>query len=447
MEELMLTGKLPPHSKEAEQAVLGAILLDQDKLILVGDFIKADDFYFRNHEIIYDAMVDLYDRATPIDTVTVHQYLSDKNLLDEAGGAVYLADLGNNVPFLENIEHYGRIIEEKSILRKLIQAATTIAQTGYSGDNEVAELLDSAERKIFEVSQRKVGKAFAQIKDVLPETVDRIEKLSKERGKVTGIPTGYSELDRMTSGFQKSDLIILAARPSVGKTAFALNIAQNIGVHTEETVAIFSLEMSKEQLVQRMLSAESHVDSQRLRTGQLLDDEWPRLTQGMSQLSKAKIFIDDSAMMTVMEMRAKLRRLQSEHGLGIVIIDYLQLMHSHRRSENRQQEISEISRGLKALARELNVPVIALSQLSRSIEQRSNKKPLLSDIRESGSIEQDADIVGFLSREDYQNDEAEENKIVEVIIAKHRNGPIGEIKLLFLKEINRFVNLDQAHSS
>lgn len=447
MEELMLTGKLPPHSKEAEQAVLGAILLDQDKLILVGDFIKADDFYFRNHEIIYDAMVDLYDRATPIDTVTVHQYLSDKNLLDEAGGAVYLADLGNNVPFLENIEHYGRIIEEKSILRKLIQAATTIAQTGYSGDNEVAELLDSAERKIFEVSQRKVGKAFAQIKDVLPETVDRIEKLSKERGKVTGIPTGYSELDRMTSGFQKSDLIILAARPSVGKTAFALNIAQNIGVHTEETVAIFSLEMSKEQLVQRMLSAESHVDSQRLRTGQLLDDEWPRLTQGMSQLSKAKIFIDDSAMMTVMEMRAKLRRLQSEHGLGIVIIDYLQLMHSHRRSENRQQEISEISRGLKALARELNVPVIALSQLSRSIEQRSNKKPLLSDIRESGSIEQDADIVGFLSREDYQNDEAEENKIIEVIIAKHRNGPIGEIKLLFLKEINRFVNLDQAHSS
>lgn len=447
MEELMLTGKLPPHSKEAEQAVLGAILLDQDKLILVGDFIKADDFYFRNHEIIYDAMVDLYDRATPIDTVTVHQYLSDKNLLDEAGGAVYLADLGNNVPFLENIEHYGRIIEEKSILRKLIQAATTIAQTGYSGDNEVAELLDSAERKIFEVSQRKVGKAFAQIKDVLPETVDRIEKLSKERGKVTGIPTGYSELDRMTSGFQKSDLIILAARPSVGKTAFALNIAQNIGVHTEETVAIFSLEMSKEQLVQRMLSAESHVDSQRLRTGQLLDDEWPRLTQGMSQLSKAKIFIDDSAMMTVMEMRAKLRRLQSEHGLGIVIIDYLQLMHSHRRSENRQQEISEISRGLKALARELNVPVIALSQLSRSIEQRSNKKPLLSDIRESGSIEQDADIVGFLSREDYQNDEAEENKIIEVIIAKHRNGPIGEVQLLFLKEINRFVNLDQAHSS
>ncbi len=447
MEELMLTGKLPPHSKEAEQAVLGAILLDQDKLILVGDFIKADDFYFRNHEIIYDAMVDLYDRATPIDTVTVHQYLSDKNLLDEAGGAVYLADLGNNVPFLENIEHYGRIIEEKSILRKLIQAATTIAQTGYSGDNEVAELLDSAERKIFEVSQRKVGKAFAQIKDVLPETVDRIEKLSKERGKVTGIATGYSELDRMTSGFQKSDLIIIAARPSVGKTAFALNIAQNIGVHTEETVAIFSLEMSKEQLVQRMLSAESHVDSQRLRTGQLLDDEWPRLTQGMSQLSKAKIFIDDSAMMTVMEMRAKLRRLQSEHGLGIVIIDYLQLMHSHRRSENRQQEISEISRGLKALARELNVPVIALSQLSRSIEQRSNKKPLLSDIRESGSIEQDADIVGFLSREDYQNDEAEENKIIEVIIAKHRNGPIGEVQLLFLKEINRFVNLDQAHSS
>lgn len=447
MEELMLTGKLPPHSKEAEQAVLGAILLDQDKLILVGDFIKAEDFYFRNHEIIYDAMVDLYDRATPIDTVTVHQYLSDKNLLDEAGGAVYLADLGNNVPFLENIEHYGRIIEEKSILRKLIQAATTIAQTGYSGDNEVAEILDSAERKIFEVSQRKIGKAFAQIKDVLPETVDRIEKLSKERGKVTGIATGYSELDRMTSGFQKSDLIILAARPSVGKTAFALNIAQNIGVHTEETVAIFSLEMSKEQLVQRMLSAESHVDSQRLRTGQLLDDEWPRLTQGMSQLSKAKIFIDDSAMMTVMEMRAKLRRLQSEHGLGIVIIDYLQLMHSHRRSENRQQEISEISRGLKALARELNVPVIALSQLSRSIEQRSNKKPLLSDIRESGSIEQDADIVGFLSREDYQNDEAEENKIIEVIIAKHRNGPIGEVQLLFLKEINRFVNLDQAHSS
>jgi len=444
MDELIFD-RVPPHHIEAEQAVLGSILLDNNALIAVSEFLQPEDFYRKNHQIIYNAAIDIYERNEPVDLVTLATYLQDKKLVEAAGGLIYLTELANGVPSAENAEHYGRRIEEKAILRRLINAANTILKKGYEGDEEIAELLDIAESKIFEVSQRKMGKAFTEIKDVLLDTFNRIESLHNSRGDVTGLPSGYHELDRMTSGFQKSDLIIIAARPSVGKTAFALNIAQNIGVHTKKPVAIFSLEMSKDQLVQRMLCAEANIDANRLRTGKLQEEDWPKLTMAMGRLADAPIFIDDSANVTVLEMRAKLRRLQSEHGLGIVIIDYLQLLNSHRRSDNRQQEISEISRSLKALARELDVPVIALSQLSRAVESRQDKRPMMSDIRESGSIEQDADIVGFLYRDDYYNKDSDKQNIIEIIIAKQRNGPVGSAELVFLKQFNKFVNIDRAH--
>lgn len=442
MDELSFD-RVPPHHMEAEQAVLGAILLDNNALVTVSEFLQAEDFYQKNHQIIFKAAIEIYERNEPVDLVTLATYLQDKQLVEIAGGITYLSELANGVPSTANAEFYGRKIEEKAILRKLIYAANTILKKGYDGDEEIAELLDMAESKIFEVSQRKIGKAFTEIKDVLLDTFQRIEKLHNSRGDVTGLPSGYRELDRLTSGFQKSDLIIIAARPSVGKTAFALNVAQNIGVHSKTPVAIFSLEMSKDQLVQRMLCAEANIDANRLRTGTLQDEDWPKLTMAMGRLSEAPIFIDDSANLTVLEMRAKLRRLQAEHGLGLVLIDYLQLLNSHRRSDNRQQEISEISRSLKGLARELDVPVIALSQLSRAVESRQDKRPMLSDIRESGSIEQDADIVGFLYRDDYYNKESEKQNIIEVIIAKQRNGPVGSAELVFLKQFNKFVNLDR----
>jgi replicative DNA helicase len=444
MDELIFD-RVPPHHIEAEQAVLGSILLDNNALIAVSEFLQPEDFYRKNHQIIYRAAIEIYERNEPVDLVTLATYLQDKKLVEPAGGLIYLTELANGVPSSDNAEHYGRRIEEKAILRRLINAANTILKKGYEGDEDIAELLDIAESKIFEVSQRKMGKAFTEIKDVLLDTFNRIESLHNSRGDVTGLPSGYHELDRMTSGFQKSDLIIIAARPSVGKTAFALNIAQNIGVHAKKPVAIFSLEMSKDQLVQRMLCAEANIDANRLRTGKLQEEDWPKLTMAMGRLADAPIFIDDSANVTVLEMRAKLRRLQSEHGLGIVIIDYLQLLNSHRRNDNRQQEISEISRSLKALARELDVPVIALSQLSRAVESRQDKRPMMSDIRESGSIEQDADIVGFLYRDDYYNKDSDKQNIIEIIIAKQRNGPVGSAELVFLKQFNKFVNIDRAH--
>ncbi|OEF97339.1 replicative DNA helicase [Desulfuribacillus alkaliarsenatis] len=444
MDELIYD-RVPPHHVEAEQAVLGSILLDNNALITVSEFLQPEDFYRKNHEIIYRAAIDIYEKNEPVDLVTLTTHLQSKQLIEAAGGITYLTELANGVPSAANAEFYARKIEEKAILRRLIGAANEISKKGYDGGDEIAELLDLAESKIFEVSQRKMGKAFAEIKDVLMDTFNRIEKLHSQRGEVTGLPTGYTELDRLTSGFQKSDLIIIAARPSVGKTAFALNVAQNIGIHSKVPVAIFSLEMSKDQLVQRMLCAEANIDANRLRTGNLQEDDWPKMTMAMGRLADAPIFIDDSANLTVLEMRAKLRRLQAEHGLGLVLIDYLQLLNSHRRSDNRQQEISEISRGLKGLARELDVPVIALSQLSRAVESRQDKRPMMSDIRESGSIEQDADIVGFLFREDYYDKETEKQNIIEIIIAKQRNGPVGSAELVFLKQFNKFVNLDRNH--
>ena len=438
----MLQERVPPHNIEAEQAVLGAIFLEPEAFSTAAERIGPSDFFRAGHQVIFEAMLELFEKGEPIDLVTVTTLLSDSNKLEIAGGVPYLTDLASSVPTAANIDYYSKIVEEKALLRRLIQTATEIVTESYTREDEVEELLDKAEREILAVSSRKNATSFKPIKDVLIEVYDNIEKLHHAKDDVTGIPTGFRDLDRITSGFQKSDLIIIAARPSMGKTAFALNIAQNVAINTDENVAIFSLEMGAEQLVQRMLCAEGNIDSQRLRTGKLEQEDWGKLTMAMGSLSHAGIFIDDSPGIRVSDIRSKCRRLKQEHGLGMIIIDYLQLIQgSERLRENRQQEVSEISRSLKSLARELEVPVIALSQLSRSVEQRQDKRPMMSDLRESGSIEQDADIVGFLYREDYY-DKDSDNQNIEIIISKQRNGPTGTVELAFVKEFNKFVDLE-----
>lgn len=440
----LFADRMPPHNQEAEQAVLGAILIEPSVLVTVLEQIRPEDFYRQAHQRLLQVIVDLNEQGEPIDLVTLTSELSDRKLLDEVGGVSYLTELAESVPTAANVEYYSRIVEEKAILRRLIRTATEIATSGYSGGDEVANVIDSAEKKILEISQRRIRQGFIPIREVLMETFERIESLHYNKGKLTGVPSGYTDLDRMTSGFQKSDLIILAARPSMGKTAFSLNLAQNVAVRAGLPVAIFNLEMSAPQLVQRMLAAEGNIDAQAFRTGELAEEDWEKLTMAISSLSEAPIFIDDTPGISVFEIRSKLRRLQAEHSLGMVLIDYLQLIEGKGR-DSRQQEISEISRSLKLLARELNVPVIALSQLSRAVEQRQDKRPMLSDLRESGSIEQDADIVSFLYRDDYYNEDSEKKNIIEVILAKHRNGPVGKVELLFLKNYNKFLSLDLHH--
>ncbi|MDP9727879.1 replicative DNA helicase [Alicyclobacillus tengchongensis] len=441
--------RLPPQQIEAEQAVLGAMLISNDAVVEAIEILEADDFYRTPHRIIYGVMQRLFQEAEPIDVITVTASLaSEEAALESVGGVEYIAQLAAALPTALHTYHYARIIKEKALMRRIIQVSTKIAEQGYDTEKTAAEVLADAERMILELSQYQKTRDFTHISDVLQSTFDRIEQLYASEGQLTGIPTGYSELDRMTSGFQKSDLIIVAARPSVGKTAFALNIAQNVAVRAGLPVAIFSLEMSKDQLVQRMLCAEAYIDGHKLRNGTLDDEDWPKLSMGVSTLSNSPLYIDDSPGITVPEMRSKLRRLKLEKGLGFVVIDYLQLIQGRRASgENRQQEISEISRSLKGLARELEVPVVALAQLSRSVEQRQDKRPMLSDIRESGSIEQDADIVAFLYRDDYYDPESEKKNIIEIIIAKQRNGPTGKVELVFLKNYNKFVNLERAHAA
>ena len=437
--------RIPPQNIEAEQAVIGAIFLEPASLTLASEILIPEDFYRAAHQKIYKVMLSLSDRGEPVDLVTVTSELANAKILEEVGGVSYLSDIANSVPTAANIEYYAKIIEEKSILRRLIRTATTIAQDGYSREDEVEALLTEAEKTIMEVAQRKNAGAFKNIKDVLVETYDNIETLHSQVGEITGIPTGFVELDRMTAGFQRNDLIIVAARPSVGKTAFALNIAQNVATKTDENVAIFSLEMGAEQLVMRMLCAEGNINAQALRTGSLTPEDWSKLTMAMGSLSNSGIYIDDTPGIRINEIRSKCRRLKQESGLGMILIDYLQLIQGSggASKENRQQEVSEISRTLKALARELKVPVIALSQLSRGVEQRQDKRPMMSDIRESGSIEQDADIVAFLYRDDYYDKESENKNIIEIIIAKQRNGPVGTVSLAFVKEFNKFVNLER----
>ncbi|MDF2903631.1 MAG: replicative helicase [Bacillus sp. (in: firmicutes)] len=442
MSELLID-RLPPQNIEAEQAVLGAIFLEPQALTLASEILIPEDFYRSSHQKIFSVMLNLNDQGKAVDLITVTEGLAATKLLEDTGGVGYLSELAASVPTAANIEYYAKIVEEKSLLRRLIRTATGIAQDGYSREDEVTTLLGEAEKSILEVAQRKNAGAFHNIKDVLVRTYDNIELLNNRKGDVTGIATGFSELDRMTAGFQRNDLIIVGARPSVGKTAFALNIAQNVATKTGENVAIFSLEMGAEQLVMRMLCAEGNINAQNLRTGALTDEDWGKLTMAMGSLSNAGIFIDDTPGVRIGEIRSKCRRLKQEHGLGMVLIDYLQLIQGDGRSgENRQQEVSEISRTLKQLARELEVPVIALSQLSRGVEQRQDKRPMMSDIRESGSIEQDADIVAFLYRDDYYDKETENKNIIEIIIAKQRNGPVGTVQLAFVKEYNKFVNLE-----
>ncbi len=438
--------RIPPQNIEAEQAVLGAIFLEPSSITVASEILEPEDFYRSAHEKIFYHMLKLNDSGEAVDLITVTEQLQAAKQLEDIGGVSYLSELAASVPTAANIDYYAKIVAEKSLLRRLIKTATSIAQDGYAREDEVDELLTEAEKKIMEVSQRNNSGTFQDIKDVLVKTYDQIEVLHNRKGDITGIPTGFAELDRMTAGFQKNDLIIVAARPSVGKTAFALNIAQNVATKTSENVAIFSLEMGAEQLVMRMLCAEGNIDAQRLRTGSLTDDDWRKLTMAMGSLSRAGIYIDDTPGIRINEIRAKCRRLKQEHGLGMILIDYLQLIQGSGNSrENRQQEVSEISRSLKGIARELQVPVIALSQLSRGVEQRQDKRPMMSDIRESGSIEQDADIVAFLYRDDYYDKESENKNIIEIIIAKQRNGPVGTVQLAFVKEYNKFVNLERRY--
>lgn len=442
----MFESRVPPQNLEAEQAVLGAILLEAEALITSMERLRAEDFYSVSHQRIFEVMVSLGEDGEPIDLVTLTARLQDLGQLDEVGGVSYLAKLAGAVPTAANVEYYAQIVEEKSMLRRLIRTATQIVSSGYTTEDDVGVLLSDAERRIMELSHNRSSSGFISIRDVLMDVFERVEFLYNHRGGVTGIPSGFTDLDKMTSGFQRNDLIILAARPSVGKTAFALNVAQNVAVRASETVAIFSLEMSAAQLVQRMICAESNVDATRMRTGDLKGDDWEKLSMAIGSLSEAQIYIDDTPGITVADIRAKCRRLKKEKNLGMILIDYLQLIQGRGKAgENRQQEVSEISRTLKMIARELEVPVIALSQLSRGVEQRQDKRPMMSDLRESGSIEQDADIVAFLYRDDYYDKETEKKNIIEIIIAKQRNGPVGTVELVFLKQFNKFVNLNHSH--
>ncbi|THF73533.1 replicative DNA helicase [Cohnella fermenti] len=444
--EPVLFDRVPPQNLEAEQAVLGAILLETEALITSMERLRAEDFYSVAHQRIYEVMLDLNDDNEPLDLITLTAKLQDRGQLEEVGGVTYLAKLAHAVPTAANVEYYAQIVEEKSLLRRLIRTATQIVSNGYAGEDEIGTLINDAEQRIMEISNRKSSSGFISIRDVLMEVFDRVEFLYNHKGGTTGIPSGFRDLDKMTAGFQRNDLIIVAARPSVGKTAFALNIAQNVAVRANETVAIFSLEMSAAQLVQRMVCAESNVDAGRMRTGFLEGDDWEKLTMAIGALSEAQVYIDDTPGITVADIRAKCRRLKKEKGLGMILIDYLQLIQGRGKAgENRQQEVSEISRTLKQIARELEVPVIALSQLSRGVEQRQDKRPMMSDLRESGSIEQDADIVAFLYRDDYYNQDTEKKNIIEIIIAKQRNGPVGTVELVFLKSFNKFVSLDRSH--
>ncbi|MEN2306775.1 replicative DNA helicase [Lentilactobacillus parabuchneri] len=450
--------ELPPQNIDAEKAVLGSIFLSTDALVESMEFLEPDDFYKHAHQIIYKDMVELNDRDEAIDVVTITNILTEQNNLEDVGGMEYIADLAGSVPTAANVTYYAKIVKDKAILRRLIQTATNIVTNSYNTDDDVTTVLDDAERDIMNVAENRTQSGFKPIKEVLNNAFNEIDRLSQEGDAVTGLSTGYHELDKITTGLHSDELVILAARPAVGKTAFALNLAQNVGTKTDKTVAIFSLEMSAESLVNRMLCAEGSIDANHLRTGQLTKDEWQNLVVAMGSLSRANIYMDDTAGIKMSEIRAKCRRLAKETGnLGLVVVDYLQLIEGSN-AENRQQEVSGISRQLKKLAKELHVPVIALSQLSRGVEQRQDKRPVLSDIRESGSIEQDADIVAFLYRDDYYRDEDDddddsgseneddENNVgeVEVIIEKNRSGPRGTVKLLFVKSYNKFSSISYA---
>ncbi len=444
-----LNDKLPPQNLEAEKACLGSMLLDKEAIEVAIDILKGDDFYSSQHRLIFDAIIALYGQATPVDSVTITEHLKSHGELDKAGGVLYISSLLDEVPTSANIEYYAKIVEQKSLLRKLISAASSIIAISYETDTNAFEVIDQAEKLVFDVTERDVSRGYYSMNEIIKDSIIAIEKLYHRGDVYTGIPSGFKEFDDLTSGFQKSEFIIIAARPSVGKTALALNIAQNMGIRQKKNVAIFSLEMSKEALVQRMLCSEARIDSQRLRKGFLETDKWAPLTTAAGKLADANLFVDETPAISDMQLRAKARRIQSRHGLDIIFVDYLQLMTTiKRRNEGRTQEITEISRSLKALARELNIPIVALSQLSRAVESRGrDKRPILSDLRESGAIEQDADMVVFLYRDELYNPNTPDKNIAEVIIQKQRNGPTGSLKLRFSKEYTRFDNLEKWEES
>ena len=451
----MIEERVPPQNIEAEQAVLGAMLIDKEAIAKATEVLSADDFYREAHPVIFSAMLELYNKNEAVDMVTVTEILKRDNKLEDIGGIAYITSLANVVLTAANVKYHAEIVAEKSVLRQLVRVSTEIAAMGYEANEDVGTLLDTAESRILEISNRKKKNDFTAINDILMDSVQSIESLLQNKGGLTGLPAGFADLDKLTSGLHPSDFIILAARPSMGKTALALNIVQNVALRAHKviggeprSVAFFSLEMSKEQLVNRMLCAEAGIDSQRLRVGEMHDEDWTHLWDACDTMSRAKIYIDDTAGITAMDMRSRARRLKAEHGLDLIVVDYLQLMQGSGKRNNsgdRQQEVSEISRSLKALARELDVPVLALSQLSRSVESRQVKRPMLSDLRESGSLEQDADIVAFLYREDYYNPETE-NKHTELIIAKHRNGPVDTVNLFFQKQFTKFVGFTKRES-
>lgn len=440
----MESGKVPPHDVEAEQAVLGSMLTDKDAVISAIEVLKEDDFYRTDNKSIYEAIMNLYNRAEPIDIITVKAELESLGKFEQVGGLEYLASLPDKVPTTANAMKYIKIVEEKSTLRNLIKTANEIIELGYDPTEDVSDIMEGAEKKIFNIMQNNDKKSYSPIKDILVDSFTQLEELYNRKQHITGVPSGFTELDYKTAGFHGSDLVLIAARPAMGKSAFALNIATNAAVRGNVPVVIFSLEMSKEQMVNRILCSEAMVDSNKVRTGKLEEDDWTKLAGSIGPLSDAEIYIDDTPGISVMEIRAKCRKLKLEKNIGMVVIDYLQLVQgSNKRNGSREQEISEISRSLKILAKELNVPVIALSQLSRAVEQRPDHRPMLSDLRESGAIEQDADIVMFLYRDDYYNQDSEKKDIAEVIIAKHRGGSLGTVDLLWLGSYTKFVNLEK----
>lgn len=430
--------RVPPHSVESEQSILGSILLDKDAIITVTETIKPGDFYKEAHKIIYECMLSLSNKGEPIDLITLTEELKNQGYLNDVGGISYITSLSTIVPTTSNVKYYADIVKDKSVLRNLIKASNDIISLGYDGTTKIQDVLDKAEKKIFDISQEKTSDDFKPINLVLMDTYDMIENLYTNKSDVTGITTGFKDLNKKINGLQRTDLVLIAARPAMGKTAFSLNLVQNAALKGDASVAVFSLEMSKEQLVQRMLSSQSNVELKKIKTGTLNNNDWPRIIDAMAVLSEAKIHIDDTPGITISELRSKCRKLKIEKGLDLILIDYLQLMEGEGNNESRQQEISKISRSLKKIAKELDCPVVALSQLSRAPEQRADHRPMLSDLRESGAIEQDADIVMFLYRDEYYHPDSESKNIGEIIIAKNRHGETGAVELVWLGEVQRF---------
>lgn len=440
MEEALIK-RILPHSIEAEQSVIGSMLMGREAVMAASEILTGDEFYQQQYGVIFDSMVELFNEGKPVDVITLQNRLKEKDVPPEISSMEFVRDLLSAVPTSANVKYYANIVKEKATLRRLIQINEEIANECYLGKEKTETILGITEKKIFDLLLKQNSGDYVPIRQVVLNALDTIEKASKMTGSVTGIPTGFIDLDYQTAGLQPSDLILIAARPSMGKTAFVLNIAQHVAFRAKKSIAVFSLEMSKEQLVNRLFALESHVDAQKLRTGNLNDEEWSRLIEGAGIVGESKLIIDDTPGISISELRSKCRKYKIDHDIGIIMIDYLQLMTGSGKSESRQNEISEISRSLKALARELNVPVVALSQLSRAVEKRDDKRPMMSDLRESGAIEQDADVVMFIYRDDYYNKDSAEKGIAEIIVAKQRNGPIGTVKLVWQPQYTRFANL------